>query len=142
MKKNRWGRRGDRKGVLHSHANILANIRAIGRAIQIRPDDVAVSWLPLYHDMGLIGSWLGALYFGIPIAILSPLAFLSRPARWLRTVHAHRGTLSPAPNFAFDLCVRKVRDAEIEGLDLGSWRLAPNGSEAGGPPTIERLPPP
>jgi len=81
-----------------------------------------VSWLPLYHDMGLIGSWLGSLYFGIPIAILSPLAFLSRPARWLRTVHAHRGTLSPAPNFAFDLCVRKVRDSEIEGLDLGSWR--------------------
>ena len=67
-----------------------------------------MSWLPLYHDMGLIGSWLGALYFGIPIAILSPLAFLARPARWLRAIHGHRGTLSAAPNFAFDLCVRKI----------------------------------
>ena len=73
------GSTGAPKGVLLSHANLLANIRAIGEAIQIRPDDVAVSWLPLYHDMGLIGSWLGALYFGIPIAILSPLAFLARP---------------------------------------------------------------
>ncbi|OGK85302.1 MAG: hypothetical protein A2X53_07010 [Candidatus Rokubacteria bacterium GWA2_70_23] len=133
------GSTGEPKGVLLSHANILANIRAIGEALAIRPDDVAVSWLPLYHDMGLIGSWLGSLYFGIPIAILSPLAFLSRPARWLRTVHAHRGTLSPAPNFAFDLCVRKVRDAEIEGLDLGSWRLALNGSEPVSPETIERF---
>jgi fatty-acyl-CoA synthase len=57
----------------------------------------------LYHDMGLIGAWLGALYFGIPITILSPLAFLARPARWLWALHAHRGTISPAPNFAFDL---------------------------------------
>ncbi|MBI3030767.1 MAG: fatty acyl-AMP ligase, partial [Candidatus Rokubacteria bacterium] len=133
------GSTGDPKGVLLTHANILANIRAIGRAIQVRPNDVAVSWLPLYHDMGLIGSWLGALYFGIPIAILSPLAFLSRPARWLWAVHAHRATLSPAPNFAFDLCVRKVADEEIEGLDLSAWRLALNGSEPVSPETIERF---
>ena len=84
-----------------THANILANIRAIGEAIDIQPDDIVVSWLPLYHDMGLIGTWLSALYFGVPIAILSPLAFLARPSRWLWTIHAHRATLSPAPNFAF-----------------------------------------
>ncbi len=133
------GSTGAPKGVLLSHGNILANIRAIGAALAIRPDDVAVSWLPLYHDMGLIGSWLGSLYWGVPVVILSPLAFLSRPSRWLLTLGAHRATVSPAPNFAFDLCVSKIADAEIEGLDLGSWRLALNGSEAVSPETIERF---
>ncbi len=133
------GSTGAPKGVLLSHGNLLANIRAIGEAIEIRPDDVAVSWLPLYHDMGLIGAWLGALYFGIPIAILSPLAFLARPARWLWALHAHRGTVSPAPNFAFDLCVRKVAEDEIRGLDLSTWRLALNGSESVSAETIARF---
>ena len=133
------GSTGAPKGVLLTHANILANTRAIGKAIEIHPDDVAVSWLPLYHDMGLIGTWLTALLFGVPVAILSPLAFLSRPARWLWAIHAHRATISPAPNFAFNLCVRKVNDAEIEGLDLSSWRLALNGSEPVSPETIERF---
>jgi len=133
------GSTGEPKGVLLSHANILANIRAIGEAIRIRPDDVGVSWLPLYHDMGLIGSWLASLYFGIPIVILSPLAFLSRPARWLWALHAHHGTVSPAPNFAFDLCARKIGDDELRGLDLSAWRLAFNGSEPVSPDTIERF---
>ena len=133
------GSTGDPKGVLLSHGNLLANIRAIGEAIRVRPDDVAVSWLPLYHDMGLIGSWLGALYFGIPIAILSPLAFLARPARWLHAIHAHRATVSAAPNFGFDLCARRISDEEIGGLDLSSWRLALNGSEPVSPATIERF---
>jgi len=133
------GSTGAPKGVLLSHANLLANIRGIGDAIQIRPDDVAVSWLPLYHDMGLIGSWLSALYFGIPIAILSPLAFLARPARWLQAIHAHRATVSPAPNFGFDLCAQRITDEEIQGLDLSSWRLALNGSEPVSPETIERF---
>ena len=133
------GSTGQPKGVLLSHANLLANIRAFGAAIGVRSDDIAVSWLPLYHDMGLIGCWLGALYFGVPVAILSPLAFLSRPARWLRTLHVHRGTVSAAPNFAFELCVRKVRDDEIEGLDLSAWRLAMNGSEPVSPETMERF---
>jgi fatty-acyl-CoA synthase len=133
------GSTGEPKGVLLSHANLLANIRAIGQAIDIRHDDVAVSWLPLYHDMGLIGCWLGALYFGVPIVLLSPMTFLARPARWLWALHAHRGTLSAAPNFAFDLCVRKVADDEIRGLDLSSWRLALNGSEAVSAETVERF---
>jgi acyl-CoA synthetase (AMP-forming)/AMP-acid ligase II len=127
------GSTGDPKGVL------LANIRAIGEALAIGPDDVAVSWLPLYHDMGLIGAWLGSLYHGIPVVILSPLAFLARPARWLWALHRHRGTLSPAPNFAFDLCVTRIRDADLDGLDLSSWRLALNGSEAVSADTIERF---
>ncbi|HYN09020.1 MAG TPA: AMP-binding protein [Vicinamibacterales bacterium] len=133
------GSTGDPKGVLLTHGNLLANIRAIGQAMDVRPDDVVASWLPLYHDMGLIGAWLGALYFGLPVVILSPLTFLSRPSRWLWAIHAHRATISPAPNFAFDLCVSKVADEEIEGLDLSSWRLALNGSEAVSADTIARF---
>ena len=133
------GSTGDPKGVLLSHANLLANIRAIGRALGVRPDDVCVSWLPLYHDMGLIGMWLGSLYHGVPVVILPPLAFLARPARWLRAISAHRATISAAPNFAFDLCVKRLADADLDGVDLGSWRLALNGSEAVSPETIERF---
>jgi 1-acyl-sn-glycerol-3-phosphate acyltransferase len=133
------GSTGDPKGVRLSHANLLANIRALGRALGVGPDDVCVSWLPLYHDMGLIGLWLGSLYHGVPAVILPPLAFLARPARWLRAISAHRATISAAPNFAFDLCVKRVTDADLEGVDLGSWRLAMNGSEAVSPETIERF---
>ena len=133
------GSTGDPKGVLLSHGNLLANIRAIGEAIDVRASDVIVSWLPLYHDMGLIGAWLGSLYYGVPIALMSPLAFLSRPARWLWAIQAHHGTLSPAPNFAFDLSVRKIEDNELQGLDLSDWRLALNGSEIVSPETIERF---
>jgi acyl carrier protein len=133
------GTTDDPKGVLLSHGNILANLRAMGAALEIGSDDVGVSWLPLYHDMGLLGLWFGALYFGAPAAIMSPLAFLSRPARWLWAVHAHRGTISAAPNFAFDLCARRITDEEIQGLDLSSWRVAVNGAEAVNPDTIERF---
>ncbi|HSE93703.1 MAG TPA: AMP-binding protein, partial [Methylomirabilota bacterium] len=133
------GSTGDPKGVLLTHANLLANIRALGRALGVRPDDVMVSWLPLYHDMGLIGAWLGSLYHAVPVVIMSPLAFLARPARWLRAISAHRATISAAPNFAFDLCVKKVADEELAGVDLGCWRLAMNGSEAVSAETIERF---
>jgi fatty-acyl-CoA synthase len=133
------GSTGEPKGVLLSHDNILANVRAIGDALEIGPDDVGVSWLPLYHDMGLIGLWLGALYFGAPVAIMSPLAFLARPARWLWAIHAHRGTISAAPNFAFDLCARKIADEDIQGLDLSSWRVAVNGAEAVSADTLDRF---
>ena len=133
------GSTGQPKGVLLTHANLLANIRAIRDGLGIRPDDVAVSWLPLYHDMGLIGAWLGSLYTGVPVVILSPLAFLSRPARWLQAIHAHRATLSVAPNFAFDLCVAKIADDEMAGLELGSLRVLLNGSEAILPRTLTRF---
>ncbi len=133
------GSTGQPKGVVLTHANLLANIRAIGEALEMRPHDVAVGWLPLYHDMGLIGTWLVPLYFGLPLAVLSPVSFLSRPERWLRTIHRHRGTLSAAPNFAYELCVRKIPDSELEGLDLSSWRAALNGAEPVRPETIERF---
>jgi 1-acyl-sn-glycerol-3-phosphate acyltransferase len=83
--------------------------------------------------------WLGSLYHGVPVVILPPLAFLARPARWLRAIAAHRATISAAPNFAFDLCVKRLGQADLEGVDLGSWRLAMNGSEAVSPETIERF---
>ena len=133
------GSTGDPKGVLLSHSNLLANIRAIAAGIDLRPTDVAVSWLPLYHDMGLIGTWLNAIVHGIPLMLMSPLAFLARPERWLWAIHERRATLSAAPNFAYELCVRKIRDEAIEGLDLSSWRCAANGSEPVSAATIDRF---
>jgi fatty-acyl-CoA synthase len=133
------GSTGDPKGVTLTHANLLANIRSIIAGIEIRPDDVAVSWLPLYHDMGLIGAWFVPLFTGIPLVVMSPVAFLSQPVRWLRAIHRHRGTISPAPNFAYELCVRKISDKDLEGLDLSSWRAALNGAEPVHAETIERF---
>jgi 1-acyl-sn-glycerol-3-phosphate acyltransferase len=133
------GSTGQPKGVVLTHANLLANLRAIGRGVDIGPDDVVVSWLPLYHDMGLIGSWMGSLYFGMPLHLMSPLAFLARPSRWLWAIHHHRGTLSPAPNFAYELCAGKIPEGEIEGLDLSSWRVALNGAEPVSPEAIRRF---
>ncbi len=130
------GSTGDPKGVMLTHANLLANIRAMGHVARANAGDVYVSWLPLYHDMGLIGSWLASLYFGFPIVIMSPLAFLARPQRWLWAIHRHRGTLSAAPNFAYELCLRKIDDRDLEGLDLSSWRYAFNGAEPVSPETI------
>jgi 1-acyl-sn-glycerol-3-phosphate acyltransferase len=131
------GSTGSPKGVALTHANLLANIRAFGPALQLRGDDVFVSWLPLYHDMGLIGAWLGSLYHAVPLALMSPLAFLARPARWLWAIHRHRGTLSAAPNFAYELCARKLREEELQGLDLSCWRVAMNGSESVSADTLE-----
>ncbi len=133
------GSTGDPKGVALSHRNVLANIRAMGQAMEAGPADVFVSWLPLYHDMGLIGAWLGSLYFAAPLVVMSPLTFLVRPEQWLWAIHRHRATLSAAPNFAFELCLRKVEDAAIAGLDLGSLRMVANGSEAVSPETIRRF---
>ncbi len=133
------GSTGDPKGVMLTHANLLANIRSIAEGVGVRPDDVAVSWLPLYHDMGLIGAWLVPLYFGVPTVVMSPLAFLSRPERWLWAIHHHGGTMSPAPNFAYEMCARKIAERDIEGLNLSSWRAALNGAEPVNPQTIERF---
>jgi 1-acyl-sn-glycerol-3-phosphate acyltransferase len=123
------GSTGDPKGVVLSHFNLLANIRAIGRAIGANSTDVMVSWLPLYHDMGLIGAWLGCLYFGAPLYAMSPLAFLARPQSWLRVIHHFHGTISAGPNFAFELCLNKIEDRDLKGLDLSSLRYVANGAE-------------
>ncbi|MEZ5590722.1 MAG: AMP-binding protein [Gammaproteobacteria bacterium] len=133
------GSTGDPKGVMLSHANLLANIRAMVKRLNVSNQDAFVSWLPLYHDMGLIGACLGSLYRGIPLAVMSPLRFLRRPATWLWAIHQHHGTLSAAPNFAYELCLRMVQDEDIQGLDLSSWRLAVNGAEPVSPATMRRF---
>ena len=131
------GSTGNPKGVVLSHANLLANIRAMGEALAVGPGDVMVSWLPLYHDMGLIGCWLGSLYHGVPLVIMSPLAFLARPERWLDAIQRHRGTISGSPNFAYELCLRRVSEERLGELDLSSWRTAFNGAEAISPDTLD-----
>jgi len=131
------GSTGDPKGVVLSHANLLANLRSVGKNVRFASDDVVVSWLPLYHDMGLIGAWMGSLYFGLPLVLMSPLGFLARPVAWLQALSAHCGTISAAPNFAYALCVKKVSDEDLAGLDLSSWRIAMNGAEPVSPDTVE-----
>jgi fatty-acyl-CoA synthase len=133
------GSTGQPKGVLLTHENLLANVRAIAAGLEMRPADVGVSWLPLYHDMGLIGSWLLCLHHGLPLTLLPPTAFLARPERWLWAIHERRATLSPAPNFAYELCVRRIPDEALEGLDLSSWRAAFNGAEPVSAGTLARF---
>ena len=133
------GSTGNPKGVVLSHANLLANIRAIGQALKVTSEDVVVSWLPLYHDMGLIGAWMGSLYHACPLVLMRPLSFIGRPQRWLKAIDRYRGTISAAPNFAYELCATRIADDSIEGLDLGSWRVAGNGAEAVSPQTVRRF---
>ncbi len=130
------GSTGNPKGVVLTHANLVANIRAMGAAVQANANDVFVSWLPLYHDMGLIGAWFAALYLGFPTVLMSPLAFLSHPSRWLWAIHRHRGTLSGGPNFSYELCLKRIEESELEGLDLSCWRYAFNGAEPVSPDTL------
>lgn len=130
------GSTGNPKGVVLSHANLMANVRAMGAAVSANPEDVFVSWLPLYHDLGLIGANFASLVLGFPTVLMSPLAFLSRPASWMRAIHRHRGTMSGGPNFAFELCLRRITDEDMEGLDLSSWRFAFNAAEPVSPDTI------
>ncbi|HVO90765.1 MAG TPA: AMP-binding protein, partial [Casimicrobiaceae bacterium] len=124
------GSTGDPKGVVLSHANLLANIRAMGVAARVRSTDRFVSWLPLYHDMGLIGAWLATMYHAVPLVIMPPTDFLGRPARWLWTIHRYHATISAGPNFAYEIAATKiVDDTDLQGLDLRTWRLAFNGAE-------------
>lgn len=133
------GSTGDPKGVVLTHANLLANIRAMGDVIEASSADIMVSWLPLYHDMGLIGCWLGSFYYGAPAVIMPPLAFLADPGRWLWAIHRHRGTISSAPNFAYELCLKTLEDEDLAGLDLSSLRVLTNGAEPIGADTLARF---
>ena len=133
------GSTGDPKGVLLSHANLLANIRAMGEVMEASSADVFVSWLPLYHDMGLIGAWLGCMYFGASLYAMSPLSFLVRPESWLWAMHRFRATFSASPNFGFALCLDKIPDASLEGLDLSSLRMIANGAEPVSAQTLRRF---
>jgi 1-acyl-sn-glycerol-3-phosphate acyltransferase len=133
------GSTGDPKGVMLTHANLLTNIRTMIQASGATPAETFVSWLPLYHDMGLIGAWLGMLCLGARVILMSPVTFVGRPVRWLRAISAWKGTMSAAPNFAYDLSATKLDDADLKDLDLSSWRIAFNGAEPVQPATLERF---
>jgi acyl-CoA synthetase (AMP-forming)/AMP-acid ligase II/acyl carrier protein len=117
------------KGVMISHDNLLHNSSLINEFFQDSPASSGVSWLPPYHDMGLVGGLLQPLYVGAPMALMPPVAFLQKPIRWLQAISHYRATTSGGPNFAYDLCVRKTTPEQWQALDLSSWRLAFSGAE-------------
>ncbi len=119
------------KGVVVTHRNLSANIEAFSgpAGVGSSTSDVAVSWLPMYHDMGLVGMAIGAVYGRLSAVLMTPQAFVKRPVEWLRAISRYRGTVSFAPSFAYDLAVRRVKDCDLEGLDLSCWRVAGCGAE-------------
>ena len=127
------------KGVRVSHANLIANERMIAAAFRQTEESVVVGWLPLYHDMGLIGNVLQPLWSGGRCVLMSPVAFLQKPLRWLAAISRYRATTSDGPNFAYDLCARKIAPEDRAGLDLSSWRVAYNGAEPVRPSTLDRF---
>ncbi|TFF13345.1 amino acid adenylation domain-containing protein [Pseudomonas sp. BCA14] len=129
------------KGVQVSHGNLVANEVLIRRGfgIDLNPDDVIVSWLPLYHDMGLIGGLLQPIFSGVPCVLMAPAYFLGRPLRWLEAISEYGGTISGGPDFAYRLCSERVSDSALERLDLSQWRVAYSGSEPIRLDTLERF---
>jgi acyl-CoA synthetase (AMP-forming)/AMP-acid ligase II len=118
------GSTGSPKGVIVTNRNLSANIAMLSRAFGVRHDSRVLTWLPLFHDMGLIGNVLAALYCGVPCAVMPPQVFLQKPLRWLEAISRHGVTISGAPNFAYELCVRRLGEGLVEPLDLRSWKLA------------------
>jgi acyl-CoA synthetase (AMP-forming)/AMP-acid ligase II/aryl carrier-like protein len=125
------------RGVMVGHRNLMHNGAVIQRAAALTEDSIGVSWLPLYHDMGLIGCVLQPIYTGFPCVLMSPVDFLQKPLRWLQAISRHRGTASGAPNFAYDLCVSQITPEQRATLDLRSWRVALNGAEPIRPETLD-----
>ncbi|MFO0736327.1 MAG: fatty acyl-AMP ligase [Labilithrix sp.] len=126
------------KGVTLTHANLMANVKCIMEdGLQVKPTDVGISWLPLYHDMGLIGFVLSPVVHKVPVVFLPPLLFLKRPISWFQAFTRHKGTIAYAPNFAFALCMKRIKDRELEGIDLSTWRVAGCGAEPIRPETLE-----
>jgi len=127
------------KGVMISHGNLMANIRAIHQAFGIQCEDSSVFWLPMYHDMGLVGGVLVPVFNGSTNVSISPATFLQSPITWLSAISKFRATISGGPNFAYDLCIRKITDEQRATLDLSSWALAFVGAEPIEPETLERF---
>jgi fatty-acyl-CoA synthase len=127
------------KGVSVTHGNLATNIACImEHGLHVSPSsDVGISWLPLYHDMGLIGFVLAPIAYKVSVVFLPPLLFLKRPASWFQTVSRHKGTIAYAPNFAYALCVKRIRERDLEGVDLSSWRVAGCGAEPIRPEALE-----
>jgi acyl-CoA synthetase (AMP-forming)/AMP-acid ligase II len=128
----------DPKPVALTHRAVVAQTRTLIDALQEHTEglDNGVSWLPLYHDMGLIGCVFPSLLFPGDLTLLAPQDFIAKPALWLRAISQHGGTISPAPNFAYALCVDRIKDAQMEGVDLSSWRVALNGAEPVAPEVL------
>lgn len=133
------GSTGNPKGVMVTHANLLHNQRLIQESFGHTAEDVIVGWLPLYHDMGLIGNVLQPLYLGASCILMSPVHFLQKPARWLSAITRYRATTSGGPNFSYDLCVRQVTEAQRASLDLSAWAVAFNGAEPVRAATLDRF---
>ncbi len=133
------GSTGSPKGVMVSHENLLHNQRMIQQAFGHTEETTVLGWLPLYHDMGLIGNVLQPLYLGRPCVLMSPIHFMQKPFRWLSAISRYRATTSGAPNFAYDLCVRQISAEERDSLDLSSWSVAFNGAEPIHAGTLERF---
>ncbi len=133
------GSTGSPKGVMVSHDNLMANQRVIGQRMQINDKTIVVGWLPMIHDMGLIGNVLGPIYFGGTLIFMTPLHFIRKPLLWLKAISKYRATVSGGPNFAYALCAAKIRPDEIAELDLSSWRVAFNGAETVHKETIARF---
>ena len=131
------GSTGTPKGVMLSHGNLLHNSLRIMQAFEITRSQSGVFWLPSFHDMGLIGGILVPLYGGKFNVIMSPVAFLQKPLRWLQAISKYRATISGGPNFSYELCVRKTTPEQRKGLDLSCWSLAFNGAEPVRPETID-----
>lgn len=133
------GSTGSPKGVEILHRNLVANLRAIVEGAHFGPDEVCFSWLPLFHDMGLIGGFLLGIYMRTGVYQMPTRHFISRPDRWLRGMSEYRATFTVAPNFAYSMAARRLPQAALEGLDLSSWRLAFNGAEPIDRDTMERF---
>jgi acyl-CoA synthetase (AMP-forming)/AMP-acid ligase II len=127
------------KGVVISHRNVMCNQQMIQSAFRTSESSVVVSWLPHFHDMGLVGVVQQAVYAGMFVVLMSPLDFIRRPVQWLRAISTYRASISGAPNFAYDLCVERVKDEAVVQLDLSSWKLAFNGSESVKAETMKRF---
>ena len=123
------GSTGTPKGVMVTHGNIIHNQQLIRHSFSHSEQTIFAGWLPLFHDMGLIGNVLQPMYLGIPCILMPPVAFLMKPVLWLKAISKYRATTSGGPNFAYDLCVKKVKSEQLSDLDLSSWDLAFNGAE-------------
>lgn len=123
------GSTGNPKGVMVSHRNLMDNSKLLQTVLGIEEGSVIVSWLPMFHDMGLIGQIIQALYSGVTAVLMKPEDFVKKPIRWLQAIHNYRATTSGGPNFAYDLCRSQISETDLEQLDLSSWKVAFNGSE-------------
>jgi amino acid adenylation domain-containing protein len=133
------GSTGQPRGVMLSHRNLAHNSALLARAFDYTSNSRCVSWLPMYHDMGLIGGVIQPLYGGFPCVLMSPASFLQRPLRWLAAISSYRATISGGPNFAFDLCVRRITSEQRASLELSSWSIAFNGAEPIRQETLQRF---